>query len=64
MRQFNTQIMVAGSEPTGEYRIQYYAPSYLLNGNPQPVITNAPVQLAYNSQFTVDYVLNGDTVKR
>jgi len=58
------QVMVAGSEPTGEYRVQYYVPPYLLNGNPQAVITSVAKQLAYNTQFTVAYPLQDDTIKR
>lgn len=56
--------MVAGSEPTGEYRVQYYVPPYLLNGNPQAVITSVVQQLAYDTQFTVAYTLQNDTIKR
>ena len=58
------QVMVAGSEPTGEYRVQYYVPPYLLNGNPQPLITDAPARLTYNAQFAISYDLVGDTIKR
>lgn len=51
------QVMVAGSETTGEYRVQYYVPSYLLNGLPRPLITTAPCSLAYNTQFGVTYYI-------
>ena len=56
--------MVAGSETTGEYRVQYYVPPYLLQGNPQPLITDVGEELAYNTNFTVDFTLTADTVKR
>lgn len=59
------QVMVAGSEPTGEYRVQYYVPAYLLKGNPQPVIsTVSTTKLTYNKAFTVSYTLRNDTLKR
>ncbi len=61
---FYEQVMVAGSEPTGEYRVQYYVPPYLLNGNPQPVITTVASKLPYNSNFTVAYTLTNGTVAR
>ena len=56
--------MVAGSEPTGEYRVQYFTPSYLLNGNPQPSISKAPVTLAYAAAFTVTYALASGSIGR
>ena len=60
----HAQVMVAGSEPTGEYRVQYFVPNYLTSGLPRPAITNAPPALSYNGLFTVDFSLNGDTVAR
>ena len=59
-----TQVMVAGSEPTGEYRVQYYVPPYLLNGNPQPVITTVASKIVYNTNFTVAYTLKTGTLQR
>ena len=57
--------MIAGSEPTGEYRVQYYVPAYLLKGNPQPVISSvSTTKLTYNKAFTVAYTLKNDTLKR
>ena len=57
--------MIAGSEPTGEYRVQYYVPAYLLKGNPQPVISSvSTTKLTYNKAFTVSYTLKNDTLKR
>ena len=58
------QVMVAGSEPTGEYRVQYFAPSYLTSGLPRPTITNTPTTLSYNALFSVDFSLTGDTINR
>lgn len=55
---------MAGSEPTGEYRVQYYVPPYLLNGTPRPVITTVASKLAYNANFTVAYTLKTGTVAR
>ncbi len=51
------QVITAGSEPTSEYRVQYYTPGYLLSGKPQPSITQAPTSLGYNAPFTVSYTL-------
>ena len=56
--------MVAGSEPTGEYRVQYFTPSYLLNGNPQPSISKAPGTLGYAAAFTVTYALASGSIGR
>ena len=44
-------------ETTGEYRVQYYVPPYLLSGGAQPVITAAPSQVAYGAVFTVSFTL-------
>ena len=57
--------MIAGSEPTGEYRVQYYVPAYLLKGNPQPVISSvSTTKLTYNKALAVAYTLKNDTLKR
>lgn len=58
------QVMVTGSEPTGEYRVQYFVPAYLSSGLPRPVITNTPTVLSYNALFSVDFTLTGDTISR
>lgn len=55
---------MGGSEPTGEYRIQYYTPAYLLNGLPRPSITSYPANMTYNTQFSLSYNLTGDTVNK
>lgn len=58
------QVIVGGSEPTGEFRIQYYTPAYLLNGLPRPSITSAPSTATYNAYFSLSYTLSGDTVNK
>lgn len=58
------QVMVTGSEPTGEYRVQYFTPAFLLNGNPQPSISSAPVTLGYATIFTVSYALASGSIGR
>lgn len=58
------QVIVGGSEPTGEYRIQYYTPAYLLSGLPRPSITAAPANMTYNAYFSLSYTLTGDTVAK
>lgn len=55
---------MAGSEPTGEYRVQYFLPPYLLGGLPRPAITSGPKNISYNSAFTVNYNLTNGTVTR
>lgn len=59
-----SQVMVAGSETTGEWRVQYYVPAYLTNGQPRPVITAAPTQLSYGAQFSVSYTLSSGTTSQ
>ena len=56
--------MVAGSETTGEWRVQYYVPAYLLTGQPRPIITTGPCSLAYNTQFPVTYILTSGTISQ
>ncbi len=58
------QVMVAGSEPTAEWRVQYYVPNYLLTGAPRPVITSAPAQAAYTKYFTVTFSLASGSVSQ
>ena len=58
------QVMVAGSEPTGEYRVQYFTPAYLLNGTPQPSISSAPTTLGYAAGFTVTFTLASGSIGR
>ena len=58
------QVMLAGSEPTGEYRVQYYVPPYLSNGTPKPVITSVGSNIPYNRTFTVAYSLQTGSVAR
>ena len=51
----HVQVWVAGSEPTVDYRVQIFTPSYLGPGNARPVIGTAPGNLDYGVVFEVDY---------
>ena len=48
-------MLVAGSEVTGEHRVQIWTPGYLQNGKPRPIITSAPSTLTYTQNFTVKF---------
>ena len=58
------QVLVAGSETTGEHRVQIWTPGYLQNGSPRPSITSAPTTVTYAQNITVKYsgVANIDRV--
>ena len=49
------QVLVAGSETTGEHRVQIWTPGYLQNGQPRPVITTAPDTITYGQNITVAF---------
>ncbi len=49
------QVWVSGSEPTVDYRVQIFTPSYLGPGNPRPVIGTAPANVGYGAMFEIDY---------
>ncbi len=52
---FVVQVLVSGSETTGEHRVQIWTPGYLQNGSPRPVITSAPAVITYGQNFTIQY---------
>lgn len=49
------QVLVSGSETTGEHRVQIWTPGYLQNGQPRPTITSAPTTITYGQNITVAY---------
>ena len=49
------QVWVSGSEPTVDYRVQTFTPSYIGPGNARPVIGNAPGNLVYGAVFEIDF---------
>ena len=49
------QVVVAGSETTGEHRVQVWTPGYLQNGQPRPTITASPSVITYGQNITVSY---------
>ena len=49
------QVLVSGSETTGEHRVQIWTPYYLQNGRPRPTITSAPTTVSYGQNITVKY---------
>nr|QOL01228.1 putative extracellular protein TR9_036 [Trebouxia lynnae] len=51
----NADVLVAGSETTGEHRVQIWTPGYLQNGQPRPTITSAPSTITYGQNITVQY---------
>ena len=57
------QVLVAGSEVTSEYRAQLYTPDYLHTEKPHPVITTAPAEVPYATNFTISFS-NVTTVDR
>ena len=46
---------MAGSETTGEHRVQIWTPGYLQNGQPRPVITSAPSTVTYGQNITIKF---------
>ena len=46
---------MAGSETTGEHRVQVWTPGYLQNGQPRPVITASPPLITYGQNITVSF---------
>lgn len=48
-------MWVSGSEPTVDYRVQTFTPSYIGPGNARPVIGTAPGNLAYGAVFEIDF---------
>lgn len=51
----HVQVLVSGSETTGEHRVQIWTPGYLQNGKPRPVITSSPADITYGQNVTVKY---------
>lgn len=49
------QVLVAGSETTGEHRVQIWTPGYLQNGQPRPVINASPPVITYGQNITVTF---------
>ena len=52
---FLVQVLVSGSETTGEHRVQIWTPGYLQNGKPRPSISSAPATITYGQNVTVKY---------
>ncbi len=48
-------MFVAGSEVTGERRVQLYTPDYLHTSKPRPVISLSPQQLVYGASFSINF---------
>ena len=57
------QVLVSGSETTGEHRVQIWTPGYLLQGKPRPVITSAPSTITYGQNVTVQFT-NASSIDR
>ncbi|KAK9859825.1 hypothetical protein WJX84_003157 [Apatococcus fuscideae] len=51
----NAEVWVSGSEPTVDYRVQTFTPSYIEPGNARPVVGSAPSNLAYGAVFEIDF---------
>eukprot|EP00891_Asterochloris_glomerata_P008232 jgi/Astpho2/8232/Aster-x1502 len=51
----NAEVFVAGSEVTGERRVQLYRPDYLHTSKPRPVISLSPQQLVYGASFSINF---------
>jgi hypothetical protein len=49
------RVLVAGSETTLNYNVQYFSPQYLTSGNPRPAITSFPRALGYPQVFSVGF---------
>ncbi len=49
------QVSVAGSETTAERRAQLYTPNYLHTCLSRPVITKAPSDVGYATNFTISF---------